>query len=200
MSDKEPLSMGEIIKILRLKAGLTQEELGTHLGVQKSAVRKWEKGAVENIKRTTIQAMAELFEVTPPYLMGYDQTLQYSNTVNSISDLINMVYGIDIDKPIEEWGAEEFEQARFTEWGITNRVSKIVFQSVGTLLEKIYLHYNSFLNRDGFCEENLNVEILSEDEMVLLELYRGLNETDKSEIRGEIRGIKKSYKKVNLAK
>lgn len=66
------MTMGEIIKMLRINAKMTQEELGEKLGVQKSAIRKYEKGEVENIKRSTIKLMAELFDVSPCYIMGWE--------------------------------------------------------------------------------------------------------------------------------
>ena len=34
------MEMGEIIKMLRLEKGLTQEQLGNLIGVQKSAIRR----------------------------------------------------------------------------------------------------------------------------------------------------------------
>lgn len=37
------MTMGEIIKMLRVNAKMTQEELGEKLGVQKSAIRKHKK-------------------------------------------------------------------------------------------------------------------------------------------------------------
>ena len=66
--------MGEIIKRLRLEHGMTQEELGKHIGVQKSAIRKYESGMVENIPRSSIEKMAELFGVRPSYLMGWESS------------------------------------------------------------------------------------------------------------------------------
>lgn len=66
------MSMAERIKELRINAGLTQEELGEKLGLQKSAIAKYENGRVENIKRSTIQAMADLFGVKPSYVLGFD--------------------------------------------------------------------------------------------------------------------------------
>ena len=65
--------MAERIKELRLAAGLTQEELGEKIGLQKSAIAKYENGRVENIKRSTIQAMADLFGVKPSYILGFDE-------------------------------------------------------------------------------------------------------------------------------
>ena len=70
--------MGEIIKMLRVKSKMTQEELGEKLGVQKSAIRKYEKGEVENIKRSSIKKMADLFNVTPSYLMGWEDIIPTS--------------------------------------------------------------------------------------------------------------------------
>lgn len=37
------MDMGERIKQLRIANGLTQEELGKYIGVQKAAIRKYEK-------------------------------------------------------------------------------------------------------------------------------------------------------------
>ena len=42
------------------------------LGLQKSAIAKYENGRVENIKRTVIKQMADVLECSPSYLMGFD--------------------------------------------------------------------------------------------------------------------------------
>ena len=67
------MTMAEIIKSLRLKNNMTQEELGKHLGIQKSAIRKYESGLVENIPRSSILKMATLFGVKPSYIMGFEE-------------------------------------------------------------------------------------------------------------------------------
>lgn len=64
--------MGERIRQKRIELGLSLEELGKMLGVQKTAVSKWELGAVENIKRNTIEQMASIFRCSPAWLMGFD--------------------------------------------------------------------------------------------------------------------------------
>ncbi len=66
------MKMGDRIKYLREPMGMTQEELGEKLGVQKSAITKYENGVVENIKRSTIKNMARIFEVSPCYLLAFD--------------------------------------------------------------------------------------------------------------------------------
>lgn len=67
---------GDVIKERRLALGLTQDELGERLGLQKSAIAKYESGRVKNLKRSVIQKMAEVLEVTPSYLMGWAEDEQ----------------------------------------------------------------------------------------------------------------------------
>ena len=47
------MEIGEKIRNARLAKGLTQEELGKLVGLQKSAIAKYENGRVVNIKRST---------------------------------------------------------------------------------------------------------------------------------------------------
>ena len=49
------MDIGKIIKDARIAKGLTQEELGAIVGVQKSAIAKYENGRVVNIKRSTLE-------------------------------------------------------------------------------------------------------------------------------------------------
>ena len=71
-------TMGKRIKQKREELGLTLEELGQQLGVNKSTVSKWERGEVENIKRSLISKMSNIFHVAPDWLMGFEGT----NNVN----------------------------------------------------------------------------------------------------------------------
>ena len=66
-------TMGEILKELRLEKGLTQEEVGNLIGVQKAAIQKYEKGDVENIKRSSIEKLAKYYGVTTDYIFGIDK-------------------------------------------------------------------------------------------------------------------------------
>lgn len=78
------MNTGDIIKKLRKKNNLTQEELGTKLGIKKSAIRKYEKGEVENIKKSNIIKLAKIFNVTPSYLMGWEDDSEDNEKVETI--------------------------------------------------------------------------------------------------------------------
>ena len=66
------MEMNRRIRERRLALNLTQEELAHRLGMQKSAIAKYEGGRVENIKRSTLAKMSEILECSPAYLMGWD--------------------------------------------------------------------------------------------------------------------------------
>ncbi len=53
------MEIGEKIRSARIARGLTQEELGKMVGLQKSAIAKYENGRVVNIKRSTLQKLAQ---------------------------------------------------------------------------------------------------------------------------------------------
>lgn len=65
------MNRGERIKALREKKGITLEELGEKLGVAKQTVGKYESGLITNIPSDKIEIMAEIFEVSPAYIMGW---------------------------------------------------------------------------------------------------------------------------------
>ena len=67
------MNVGEKIKYQRKRLGLTKTELGDMIGVKKSAVAKWEKGVVTNLKKTTIAKLADIFEVKPSYFIMDDE-------------------------------------------------------------------------------------------------------------------------------
>lgn len=75
------MKTSEKIKLLRIHKGLTQEELGNAVGVQKAAINKYETGRVVNIKRTTLQNLASALGVTPAELLDdtSDNKQQVSN-------------------------------------------------------------------------------------------------------------------------
>lgn len=59
------LNAGDKIKQLRLDRGLTLEDVGRLVGVGKSTVRKWETGAIANMRRDKIAKLADALGVTP---------------------------------------------------------------------------------------------------------------------------------------
>lgn len=63
------MEIGQKIKNARIAKGLTQQELGAIVGVQKSAIAKYENGKVVNIKRSTLQKIASALNIRPTELV-----------------------------------------------------------------------------------------------------------------------------------
>ena len=67
------MDMSSKIKTLRKSLGLTLEDVGNHVGVGKSTVRKWENGDIVNMRRDKIAKLAEALQTSPAYLMGWEE-------------------------------------------------------------------------------------------------------------------------------
>lgn len=79
------MTIGEKIKKARLEKGYTQEELGNLIGVQKSAVAKYEKGKIVNIKRSVLAKISKVLEIPPVELVS-DIEEKPVETANKLAD------------------------------------------------------------------------------------------------------------------
>lgn len=63
------MTLGEKIRKRRMELNMTMDDLGQAVGVQRSAINKYEKGIITDLKRSTIQALARALDVSPVYLL-----------------------------------------------------------------------------------------------------------------------------------
>ena len=96
------MTMGEYIKKLREEKGWSQEELGQKVGVNRAAVQKWEKGTVENIKRSTIKELSKVLGVSPCDLMQWDEEANLQKVQHEIDacELFEKCYGKEAFKAV----------------------------------------------------------------------------------------------------
>ena len=93
------------IKELRLSKNYTMEKLAELVGVSKSTVAKWENGYVDNMRQDRVAKLAEIFNVSPAYIMGYNvadlQTANNLQAANRIETFVNEYNNLnDSDKSI----------------------------------------------------------------------------------------------------
>jgi transcriptional regulator with XRE-family HTH domain len=86
VGDNFPSDISEKIKELRLSKGMTLEEVGDIVGVGKSTVRKWETGAISDMKRDKIPLLAEALSTTPAYLLGWFEHEPIENNIKITED------------------------------------------------------------------------------------------------------------------
>lgn len=73
------ITIGDRINKKRLEKGMTLEELGKKVGVSKVTIHKYESKVITNIPSDRIEAMAKALDVSPAYLMGWDDEKDLSD-------------------------------------------------------------------------------------------------------------------------
>ena len=68
MSGYNNLELGKRIRDKREEIGMTMEQLGKHLGVNKSTVKRYEDGETKSIKLAVLEKIAAIFGTTTSYL------------------------------------------------------------------------------------------------------------------------------------
>lgn len=67
------MTVGERIKEIRLKLGMSQVDFADKINVSKQTLYKYENNIITNIPSDKIEAAADLGNVSPSYLMGWDK-------------------------------------------------------------------------------------------------------------------------------
>lgn len=83
------MSKGERIHELRLAAGLTMEDLAKKLNTTKQTIGKYEKGIVTNIPSDKVEQMADIFNCTPDYILGWNVKQNNSVIADATLKMIN---------------------------------------------------------------------------------------------------------------
>ena len=97
------MDVGDLIKQARTAKGMTQEELAEKVGVQKSAVAKWENGRVSEIKRTNLMKLAMALGLDAVQLLGDSEKQQKSTAADGglskeKSELIDYIKSLPEEK------------------------------------------------------------------------------------------------------
>jgi len=78
--EAENIGLGERLKNLRIKRGLTLDEVARKIGVSNATVSRWETGEIKAIGSDKIGALADVLGTTTEYLLGR------SNNVDTEAD------------------------------------------------------------------------------------------------------------------
>lgn len=64
--------IGKKLRTLRIDAGYTLEFVGQHIGVARPTIFRYENGEISGIPSDKIEKLAQLYNVSPGYLMGWE--------------------------------------------------------------------------------------------------------------------------------
>lgn len=78
--------LNDNIKKARSKTNKTLEDIALQVGVSKQTIQKYESGVITNIPSDKIEKIAIALDVTPAYLMGWENNTK-ETTNNSLENL-----------------------------------------------------------------------------------------------------------------
>ena len=78
--------LGEKIRELRKKSGMTQHQLAQRLGISSSAVGMYEQGRREPDNKTLLE-LCSIFDISSDYLLGKDEPVE--SGVREVSDVFD---------------------------------------------------------------------------------------------------------------
>lgn len=106
------------IKERRKELGLTLEQIGDYVGVGKSTVKKWESGAIKNMRRDKIIKLSQILKVSPLDIMNsselVDKCIKDVELNPEETNLINIYRVIDDNgrKMINNVAELEYERCK----------------------------------------------------------------------------------------
>lgn len=102
------------IKTRRLELNLTLEEVAKKVGVSSPTIQRYESGEIKNVRKDKIKKLADALELSPAYLMGWDETdTQEEKDSKSGKDDIKTIAAHAIDDLTEEEQLKIIEFAKF---------------------------------------------------------------------------------------
>ena len=99
------MTVGERIKELRTKLNMSQVEFADKINVSKQTLYKYENNIITNIPSDKIEAAAQLGNVSPAYLMGWDIT-------SNIQESQPILLGSELNKIFEKLSKEYKSQKK----------------------------------------------------------------------------------------
>lgn len=80
------MTVGERIKELREKIGMSQVDFADKINVSKQTLYKYENNLITNIPSDKIEAAAKIGGVSPAYLMGWSSAKEAADAVADLAD------------------------------------------------------------------------------------------------------------------
>lgn len=119
------MSIGKRIKFLRMKRGMSIEELAEKLGKNRTTIYRYEKGDIENLPLDVLNPLALALDTTPGHLMGWDSKEMISTKISdgweeSVYASVNPKYVEHVEAWHRTFGMDPFtdeEHAKLMEYG-----------------------------------------------------------------------------------
>lgn len=68
------MSLSKVLKLRRSELGYTLLEIANKMGVSEATVQRWESGNIKSLRYERISQLANILEVSPAVLMGWEES------------------------------------------------------------------------------------------------------------------------------
>ncbi len=99
------MKLNENLKYLRNEKKMTLEEVGKKISVSKQTIQRYESGQIPNVPYDKIVLLAKIFDVSPAYLMGWEDNLT-SDNADLIPDILSDSILIEHIKKLKQLNKE----------------------------------------------------------------------------------------------
>lgn len=170
MDSKYNIKAGERLKQLRLLHGMTQSDVADKLGVTHPTIVRYEKGNIEAMKTSTISKLADLFHVSPIYILGMDledENIEPISKVKKIPILGSVCAGDGI------WCEENFDGFFFADESLANADFALIVEGDSMSGDGIFDRDKAFIRKTNYVDNGKIAVVLLVDknEVTLKRVY-----------------------------
>lgn len=95
------MSLSSTLKKRRKELNLTLLQIAEKVGVSEATVQRWESGNIKNLRYNRISRLAEVLDISPAELMGWDKENPTTKTGDGISlagqEMLSILNNLDED-------------------------------------------------------------------------------------------------------
>ncbi len=168
------MSIGENIRHKRQELGYTLQDVAKRMKTSRQTVQRYETGVIANIPSDKIEQLAEIFGVTPSYLMGWDDT--------ATTKIVNDGSIMPINKKILPLfsgvtrGKITFAEQNFESIVATNDdlAADFALRVTGECMSGAFVRDGDvvFIRRQGMVEQGEVAAVLVNNEVILKRYFR----------------------------
>lgn len=95
--------LSEVLKQRRAELGYTLLDVANKMGVAEATVQRWESGVIKSIKYDKITKLADVLNVEPAALMGWEEEKppEMDGKAQQLAQIINQLNDQNLDRAID---------------------------------------------------------------------------------------------------
>ena len=97
------MQLSDVLKTRRAELGYTLLDIAKKMGVAEATVQRWESGVIKSIRYDKITKLAEVLDVDPVDLMGWEEEKppETDGKAKELLNIINQLSNQNLDRAID---------------------------------------------------------------------------------------------------